>query len=77
MNRLKRREPYTLAVFNDWSTAATQIHKTILALMHTHLTTPDDQGAVLDACDVSGAAGSAADKETFGHRVDGQRCEGS
>lgn len=61
MDRLKRREQYILAVFDDGSTAATQIHKTIFALMHTHLTTPDDQSAVLDACDVRGAAGSAAD----------------
>lgn len=71
IDRLRRREPYILAVFDDWSTVAMQIHKTILALMHTHLTTPNDQDTVLDACDMRGATGSAADQEACGHRVDG------
>ena len=57
----KRREPYTLAVFDDGSTAAAQIHKTILALMHTHLTTPNDQSAVLNASDMRGATDFATD----------------
>ena len=57
----KRRKPDIFAVFYDRSTAATQIHKTILTLVHTHLTTPDDQSAVPHAGDVRGAAGSAAD----------------
>ena len=57
----KWRKPYTLAVFDDGSTAAMQIHETIPALMHTHLTTPNDQSAVLDAGDMRGASDSAAD----------------
>ena len=61
IDRRKRGEPYTLAVFDDRSTAASQIHKTILTLMHTHLTTPDDQCALPHAGDVRGAAGFAAD----------------
>ena len=67
----KRREPYTLAVFDNWSTAATQTHETVLALMHTHLTAPDDQRAVPHAGDVRRAAGSAAYQQAFGHGVDG------
>lgn len=71
MDGRKWRESYTRAVFDDRSTATTQIHETIFALMHTHLATPNDQSAVLDACDMRGATDSAADQETLGHRVDG------
>ena len=61
IDRQKWREPNSLAVFDDWSTAATQIHKTVLTLMYTHLTTPDDQSAVLDGCDMRRATDSSAD----------------
>ena len=57
----KRCEPYIRAGLYDRSTAATQIHKTVLALMHTDLTTPDDQSAVLYTGDMRGATGSTAD----------------
>lgn len=60
-DRRERSEPYTFAVFDDGSAAATQTHQTILALMHTHLTAPNYQSAILHACDMRGATGSAAD----------------
>ena len=71
MNRRKWREPYAHAVLNDRSTAATQVHEAVLALVHSQLTAPDDERAVADACDVRGAAGSAAEEEAFRCGVDG------
>lgn len=71
IDRRKWGKKYTLAVFDDRSTATPQIDETVFALMQTHLATPNNQSAVLDACDMCGATGSAADEETFSHRVDG------
>ena len=60
MNRPQRRKAYPFTILDNRPASTPQIHHTILALMHAHLSTVYNKRASLDAHDVDCSTDSAA-----------------